>query len=514
MYSNSVRAQVFEVIVRQAMAGAPWREICAGPMQINNIDPEEVENEVERRLFGYRKFLGKEDQEKLENYIEFWKDICSGKVESLSSNRDEIIGKVYKSLELEPPYIIECESPVKLFFFFAIIRFVQGRPELKIDSFQSPELVAFAKNVIANFDQDGEYEERLLSWMKSLPEELLSGIGKPLSTTFKSYFRDNVIEVFNSIDLASMYGDFFNYLSKGFSYNLRTSFTRLAVLNQIVLNDISTDAIGLIEPFENESILIPEYFRDGRMVDITVSIRGISLDSKLNPLFHSNVNSELRSSPLINGHLLALWAEPELLGLNLFVNEIPPDYQFPEGACDEIANICELFKHSPWYSLFERCCIVGSYGFSVNLDDRLRLHGSEEPAITFSDGYNAWAMNGLIIPRAIARNPDSVTVNSIDNLRNIEVRRMLIERYGADNYLMDSGAELVHEDEYGALYRKEFEDDEPLVMVRVTNSTMEPDGTYKNYFLRVPPDIETAREAVAWTFGMDDGQEYKPDQES
>ncbi|MBZ0189812.1 MAG: hypothetical protein K8F91_26440, partial [Candidatus Obscuribacterales bacterium] len=48
-YGNGVRAQVFEVIVRQALAGAPWREICAGPMQVNNISPDEVEAEVNRR---------------------------------------------------------------------------------------------------------------------------------------------------------------------------------------------------------------------------------------------------------------------------------------------------------------------------------------------------------------------------------------------------------------------------------------------------------------------------------
>lgn len=48
-FGSGVRAQVFEVIVRQAFAGAPWREMCAGPMQVNNISPEEVEAEVQRR---------------------------------------------------------------------------------------------------------------------------------------------------------------------------------------------------------------------------------------------------------------------------------------------------------------------------------------------------------------------------------------------------------------------------------------------------------------------------------
>jgi hypothetical protein len=48
-YGLGVRKQVFEIIVRQALAGAPWREICAGPMRVSGIRPEEVEAEVARR---------------------------------------------------------------------------------------------------------------------------------------------------------------------------------------------------------------------------------------------------------------------------------------------------------------------------------------------------------------------------------------------------------------------------------------------------------------------------------
>ena len=43
------RAIVFDVIVQQALAGAPWREICAGPMDVNHIAPEEIEAEVRKR---------------------------------------------------------------------------------------------------------------------------------------------------------------------------------------------------------------------------------------------------------------------------------------------------------------------------------------------------------------------------------------------------------------------------------------------------------------------------------
>jgi hypothetical protein len=44
-----VRAQVLEIIVRQALSGAPWKDICRGPMMINNINEQEVEAELSRR---------------------------------------------------------------------------------------------------------------------------------------------------------------------------------------------------------------------------------------------------------------------------------------------------------------------------------------------------------------------------------------------------------------------------------------------------------------------------------
>lgn len=51
--------------------------------------------------------------------------------------------------------------------------------------------------------------------------------------------------------------------------------------------------------------------------------------------------------------------------------------------------------------------------------------------------------------------------------------------------------------------------DEPLVMIKVLNSTPDPDGHYQSYFLRVPPDMTQAHEAVVWTFGLTK-DEYAP----
>jgi hypothetical protein len=42
--------------------------------------------------------------------------------------------------------------------------------------------------------------------------------------------------------------------------------------------------------------------------------------------------------------------------------------------------------------------------------------------------------------------------------------------------------------------------------VEVINGTSEPDGSRKHHFLRVPSRMRTAREAVAWTYGLTDEQ--------
>lgn len=74
---------------------------------------------------------------------------------------------------------------------------------------------------------------------------------------------------------------------------------------------------------------------------------------------------------------------------------------------------------------------------------------------------------------------------------------------GMTAYLTDSRARRVHADETGALYRVGA-GDEPLTVVVVRDPS-----TTRDYALRVPPATQTAREGVAWTFGLT-AAEYHP----
>lgn len=69
--------------------------------------------------------------------------------------------------------------------------------------------------------------------------------------------------------------------------------------------------------------------------------------------------------------------------------------------------------------------------------------------------------------------------------------------------------DLISQDDYGKLWRiRGATDAEPLIVVEVVNMTPERDGSYAHHFLRVPPTVGTAREAVAWTFGFDNAGDY------
>jgi hypothetical protein len=106
----------------------------------------------------------------------------------------------------------------------------------------------------------------------------------------------------------------------------------------------------------------------------------------------------------------------------------------------------------------------------------------------------------------VARGAGAGAVLEVDDT---ELRRKLLEAYGPKNLIFDSDVfPKTEKDDFGTLFRIEVPGDEDICVVKVLNATPEPDGTFQDYFLRVPPDVKTAREAVAWTFDME--EDYAP----
>ena len=153
----------------------------------------------------------------------------------------------------------------------------------------------------------------------------------------------------------------------------------------------------------------------------------------------------------------------------------------------------------------------------VLVDDRRRLHCADEPAFVWLNDVRDFYWHGVHVPDYVIERPSEILVETIDAVKNTEVRRVMIERYrfgeeihGAGAFMRDAGGKsLDHDEQYGTLWRREIKGDEPIVILEVINSTREPDGRFKHYWLRVPATIKTAHEASAWTFDIP-AEKYAP----
>jgi hypothetical protein len=120
-----------------------------------------------------------------------------------------------------------------------------------------------------------------------------------------------------------------------------------------------------------------------------------------------------------------------------------------------------------------------------------------------------YSIHGTRVTQQIVEAPETITIHQIEKETNAEVRRVMIDRFGAKRYMEESGARVVQElpaDHYliglrtARLLHKAVPGDEDIVMIDLLNSTPEPDGTTKRYLLRVQPDAydgEASRDCLA-----------------
>ncbi|MFF6906805.1 DUF6745 domain-containing protein [Streptomyces sp. NPDC012389] len=180
-----------------------------------------------------------------------------------------------------------------------------------------------------------------------------------------------------------------------------------------------------------------------------------------------------------------------------------------DGRGDRLTGLAEVARNAGWWWPYEKAVVISERPEVLHRDEAGRLDHGAGPALAYPDGFALYAWRGMPVPAAFLAELASLTPQRIREEENAELRRVMLEFYGYDRYLTESGAEPVHRDETGILWRIALEGDEDVVMVEVVNSTPEPDGTHRTYWLRVPPATRTAKDGVAWTFGLD-GAAYAP----
>ncbi len=437
---------------------------------------------------------------------------------------ENAIAELYDWLRLEKPLIVWCDSPWQMMVMPAVLHCILRSPPLRF------ELTQLSQNAsglwLSLWQKLMQQCEPAWNQLSEWPQtELFEPIRDPEITSIrrssKDFFRAaSASEFFVDLSphLTLRHDDFMLQLSSGCSLNLsKKSFASIKS--------------NCIDPCTREGGALS---RRQILAELNNTLDWSRLVGEWRSQLTAQARKQTTSSSqrgFVGSYLGSPWQEAEhVLRIALrntwwgaWTSNWLPVYEFLFGnfelpAADletkrELNCWLNLARQTTAYLFLKRICFVCTRPNSLNLDDLGRLHHEEKSAVIFPDGYQLFSWHGTTVTERLITHPGEITIKSIESTRNIELRRVMIERFGSGKYLTESGARKVQEDEFGILYSKTMNQDEAIVMVKVTNKTAEPDGTFKDYFLRVPPTISKARDAVAWTFGIQPA-DYHPDLET
>lgn len=171
----------------------------------------------------------------------------------------------------------------------------------------------------------------------------------------------------------------------------------------------------------------------------------------------------------------------------------------PAPLQQELAAHTELAKHAGWWLCFENVCFVTRRP-RVSIDERGRLHNENGPAIATDTGRPIlYAWHGTEVPDDFIRDKENLPVDRALRWPNLEQRRAAAEILGWARVIRELDSRVIQEDpnpEIGTLLEVRLPDAPAARFLRVRC------GTGREFVLSVPPTMQTAREANAWTWGL------------
>lgn len=137
------------------------------------------------------------------------------------------------------------------------------------------------------------------------------------------------------------------------------------------------------------------------------------------------------------------------------------------------------------------------------------LHAPSGPAVRFPDGWSIYVWRGTVVPREWIEEKERVDPTLALTHENVEMRRILAEIIGWTKVLEKLSPRIIHTDpdpEIGQLLEVNLPDAGPTRFLRVKC----PAGQGREFVLPVPGEMQTARQANAWTYGLTE-KEYFPE---
>lgn len=146
----------------------------------------------------------------------------------------------------------------------------------------------------------------------------------------------------------------------------------------------------------------------------------------------------------------------------------------------------------------------------LSRDEAGRLHSATGKAIQYPDGWGRYVWHGVRVPERVVLAPERLAHEDFLQEPSVEVRRVIQERMGG-RFVAELGGQVIDHGSRGTLYEVRLPADDPEGVAHYVQ--VQDASTERQYFLRVPPTVRTAAEAVAWSFQVA-LEEYHPTQET
>lgn len=218
------------------------------------------------------------------------------------------------------------------------------------------------------------------------------------------------------------------------------------------------------------------------------------------------VASEVHMERSLDGQFQACWHGYLAFLRDVCEIQIAGDlWDREEAYADAQNSVCCWWVHKDFV-------MVSNRPERIRLDAQRRLHSEDGMSIRFRDGFGLYHWHGVVVDERVVLRPQELTAQDALWEVDAEVRRVMIERMGMERFLSEANATCIHRHKRGDLFsvrmppgRLRSEADKVIRIVRVTDPS-----TGRIYFLRVPPSIKRADDAVAWTFGFKSRKQYQP----
>lgn len=154
-----------------------------------------------------------------------------------------------------------------------------------------------------------------------------------------------------------------------------------------------------------------------------------------------------------------------------------------------------IAKNCGWIFPWENTCIICERPIKLSFDNQERLHAEGEPAIQFADGYSLYAYHGVTLPEKYGSlYPNQWQAKWLLEENNAELRRVLIQGIGYERIAEELQAtQLDSFQEYSLLKIESDVDVEPIHLLKMTCPS-----TGFIHVLRVPPNVNSAQDAISW----------------